>query len=322
MHLKTHKRKTYLHKKKRTSRHKKKRTYRHKKKRTYRHKKKRLTGGAQAAAAGGSPGGSCWDKIFREENCCYDPGFTALRHGGPAPHITGTGNSSCWQGGYTYETCCPWHSICHAAYVGNLEKIRTTDVDVTKYNKHGETPMHYAAIADRGDAISLLVEKRFDVDARDVFGMSALHYAYATDSENAVSALKAGGAKYDESKLKIFAEEYKTDRMKKESPPAPATRSQVNFLGGPTPIDPTKLQKGMADYVKLKDEAYAALGNEMTKQGLADYKRNYGHLRIKQKPRLTRKAQLGLDETATPEEVEAKEQEWAQLIERGLTGDK
>ena len=42
MRLKTHKRKTYLHKKKRTSRHKKKRTYRHKKRKIKKTKKRRI----------------------------------------------------------------------------------------------------------------------------------------------------------------------------------------------------------------------------------------------------------------------------------------
>ena len=277
--------------------------------------------GVSEAGAGGSPEGSCWDETFKEDDCCYDSGYTALRHGGPVPHITGTGKSSCWEGGYTYEKCCPWHSICHAAYVGDLEKIRTTDVDVAKSNRGGgETPMHYAAIADKGDAISLLVDKGFNVDAKDIFGMSALHYAYATDSGNAVSALKGKGAKYDESKLEIFAEQYKADRREKESPPAPATVQHVNFLGGPTPIDAKKLQEGMDEYVKLMGEANAALDQPMTLRDLANYKEKYKTLIKDRRPQLTRKAQLGLEETATEEEVRATEQAWVQMAERGATG--
>ena len=330
MLLKTHKRKTYKqkrNKKKRTYRHKKKRTYRHKKKRTYHHKGNRLTGGAEA---GGSPGGSCWDETFKEENCCYDDGFTALRHGGTAPHITGTGNSSCWKDGYTYKNCCPWYYICHAAYVGDLDKIRDTVVNINQRNKQNESPIHYAAIADKGEAISLLVEKGFAVDDVDIFGISALQYAYATDSEDAVSVLQNiyndKGLEYDESKLEIFAGQYKADKMKKESPTATATVPHVNFLGGPAPIDPEKLQEGMAEYVKLMDEARTALEQPMTLRDLANYNVKYKKLRPRdtngsvRMPKLTRKARFGLEETATEAEVKAAEQARAQMMERGLTG--
>ena len=151
-------------------------------------------------------GGSCWNEDFKEEDCCYGAGpshpLKYYRDIGELP-INGEGNSYCWNDNagnateYTYETCCPWYSICNAAYVGDpsgLKKIRDSNVDVTKSNIHGETPMHYAAIANNAEAIILLKEKGFDVNAEDNSGWRPINHASHCDSFEAVAALKDAGA--------------------------------------------------------------------------------------------------------------------------------
>ena len=153
--------------------------------------------------------GSCWTEDFKEEDCCY-----GMRPPHPLEYYRGTGElpidgdavaaaPHCWNDNagnateYTYEKCCPWYSICNAAYVGDIKKIRDSQVDVNKRNIHGETPMHYAAISDNDEAIKSLKEKGFDVDAKDNSGWSAVNHASATHSFKSLRALKEVGAFWD-----------------------------------------------------------------------------------------------------------------------------
>ncbi len=50
--------------------------------------------------------------------------------------------------------------------------------------KEGRTPLHYAAAKDQYDCVDCLVLKNANLNARDVYGKTALHIACENDSDN------------------------------------------------------------------------------------------------------------------------------------------
>jgi ankyrin repeat protein len=67
--------------------------------------------------------------------------------------------------------------------------------DPTKGDKRGMTPLHYAALYGRGDAvIPLLIDAGVSVNVREATGLTPLHCAATGDSEATVKLLLDKGA--------------------------------------------------------------------------------------------------------------------------------
>ncbi len=85
-----------------------------------------------------------------------------------------------------------------AASLGNERATKLMlemGADPTKGDKRGMTPLHYAALYGRGDAvIPLLIDAGASVNAREATGLTPLHCAATGDSENTVKVLLDLGA--------------------------------------------------------------------------------------------------------------------------------
>ena len=63
-------------------------------------------------------------------------------------------------------------------------------------DRHGRTPLHYAAVANRGEAVTALAKAGANVHATTVKLRTALHAAAYVGAESAVAALLAAGASH------------------------------------------------------------------------------------------------------------------------------
>ncbi|HTV18763.1 MAG TPA: ankyrin repeat domain-containing protein [Polyangiaceae bacterium] len=84
-----------------------------------------------------------------------------------------------------------------ALIAGDLPRVRALvaeGTDVNQPDSHGWSPLHRAAVNNRGRAIACLLDAGAQLEARGNAGWTPLHLGCVSCSPNAVSALVAGGA--------------------------------------------------------------------------------------------------------------------------------
>ena len=59
----------------------------------------------------------------------------------------------------------------------------TKELDINKFNKKGETPLHIACRWSYGDVVGTLVEMKCDVNACNRLGNTALHVAVSSETD-------------------------------------------------------------------------------------------------------------------------------------------
>ena len=94
------------------------------------------------------------------------------------------------------------HHVFSAIALGDLDLIRRVaandpkalDRRLSRF-EHGQTPLHFAVNRTRYDILGLLIELGADLDATDSSGQTALAVALARGEQEAVTRLKAAGAR-------------------------------------------------------------------------------------------------------------------------------
>ena len=85
-----------------------------------------------------------------------------------------------------------------AAQFGDVDYVRAAlEKDQNAANvkeKHGSTPLHYAAGADEVEVAELLIAKGADLDARNFSGLTPLHMSASHHSKNTTELLLSKGA--------------------------------------------------------------------------------------------------------------------------------
>ena len=87
--------------------------------------------------------------------------------------------------------------IWEAAKQGNLEAVKqhlADGADVNAKDKYGLTPLHYAAWQGRNEIVELLTANGADVNAKDVDGGTPLHEAASDGRKEVVELLIDNGA--------------------------------------------------------------------------------------------------------------------------------
>jgi cytohesin len=88
-------------------------------------------------------------------------------------------------------------SIYNAAYTGNIEAVKqnlAAGTDVNAKNEWGGTPLHYATFGGHKEVVELLIAKGADVNAKDNVGETPLHWAAKEGNKEVVELLIAKGA--------------------------------------------------------------------------------------------------------------------------------
>ena len=84
-----------------------------------------------------------------------------------------------------------------AAYTGNIEAVKqhlAAGTDVNAKNEWGGTPLHYATFGGHKEVVELLIAKGADVNAKDGVGETPLHWAAKEGNKEVVELLIAKGA--------------------------------------------------------------------------------------------------------------------------------
>ena len=84
-----------------------------------------------------------------------------------------------------------------AAYTGNIEAIKqhlAAGTDVNAKNEWGGTPLHYATFGGHKEVVELLIAKGADVNAKDGVGETPLHWTAKEGNKEVVELLIAKGA--------------------------------------------------------------------------------------------------------------------------------
>lgn len=90
--------------------------------------------------------------------------------------------------------------LCQAARLGDIDKIKSfisSGVDVNVKDKYDSTPLHYAAEHGHKNVAGLLVANGADLTAKDEYGNTPFHDAARLGRYNVVALLVAGGANPD-----------------------------------------------------------------------------------------------------------------------------
>ena len=90
-----------------------------------------------------------------------------------------------------------WTPLHTAAGLGNAEAIKLLverKADIEARNMLGQTPLHRAAIGGNAEAIKLLVERKANIEAREIDGQTPLHLAASTGKTEAIKVLITLGA--------------------------------------------------------------------------------------------------------------------------------
>ena len=85
-----------------------------------------------------------------------------------------------------------------AAYTGNIEAIKqhlAAGTDVNAKNEWGGTPLHYATFGGHKEVVELLIAKGADVNAKDDVGDTPVDWA---DNKEIANLLRKHGGKTDE----------------------------------------------------------------------------------------------------------------------------
>ena len=88
-------------------------------------------------------------------------------------------------------------SIHDAANSGNIEAIKqhlAAGTDVNAKNEWGGTPLHFATFGSHKEVVELLIAKGADVNAKDGVGETPLHWAAKEGNKEVVELLIAKGA--------------------------------------------------------------------------------------------------------------------------------
>ena len=84
-----------------------------------------------------------------------------------------------------------------AAYTGNIDAVKqhlAAGPDVNAKNEWGGTPLHYATFGGHKEVVELLIAKGADVNAKDGVGETPLHWAAKEGNKEVVELLIAKGA--------------------------------------------------------------------------------------------------------------------------------
>ena len=84
-----------------------------------------------------------------------------------------------------------------AAYSGNIDAVKqhlAAGTDVNAKNEWGGTPLHYATFGGHKEVVELLIAKGADVNAKDGVGETPLHWAAKEGNKEVVELLIAKGA--------------------------------------------------------------------------------------------------------------------------------
>ena len=91
----------------------------------------------------------------------------------------------------------PEIDIYGAAYSGNIDAVKqhlAAETDVNAKNEWGGTPLHYATFGGHKEVVELLIASVSDVNAKDVGGATPLHLASLVGNKEVVELLIAKGA--------------------------------------------------------------------------------------------------------------------------------
>ena len=94
-------------------------------------------------------------------------------------------------------TKAPDIDIYGAAYTGNIEAVKqhlAARTDVNAKNEWGGTPLHFATFGSHKEVVELLIAKGADVNAKDGVGETPLHWAAKEGNKEVVELLIAKGA--------------------------------------------------------------------------------------------------------------------------------
>ena len=88
-------------------------------------------------------------------------------------------------------------SIHEAAKAGDIKTVKqhlTAGADVNAKNEWGGTPLHYATFGGHKEVVELLIAKGADVNAKDGVGETPLHWASKEGNKEVVELLISKGA--------------------------------------------------------------------------------------------------------------------------------
>ena len=89
-----------------------------------------------------------------------------------------------------------WHGFYIAALQNNTESLKNLiekGADVNAKNKYEQTTLHYAAREGHTEIVEFLIEKGADVNAKDKYGWTPLRLAAENDHTEIVKSLLANG---------------------------------------------------------------------------------------------------------------------------------
>ena len=105
-----------------------------------------------------------------------------------------------------YKTTCQNSTILHFAVLGDnidlIQYIIDKGVDIDSRNNFEESPIHWCCKEGNLKILKLLIDNGADYNAKDFDGNTPLHWAVEYDQEEMVSYLLSLGVLYDEPNIK------------------------------------------------------------------------------------------------------------------------
>jgi ankyrin repeat protein len=95
--------------------------------------------------------------------------------------------------GANVNTCIYENPLIHIAIksssLKSLKFLIDNGADVNAKNLKGTTALHYATMLSQDDSVKLLIQNKADVNAKDLKGITALHYATVLSQDDSVKLL-------------------------------------------------------------------------------------------------------------------------------------